>query len=459
MNKEYDWDVYEIFKDQIFSQISLIQKDILLLKDKNLRKDSIDQLFRYFHTYKSSSSYLSLTPLNQLVSKTEVVLSLLREKETLLNSTIIDWLQEVVKQLNIYMQELEDNQTELSTLPSYFSKKIPMKISHIDLKNRLKTLSILYMDADQKRAQKIVPFLQKMVKKVQHSRENSRQNTIFNLQPFDIILINLNKENFQVIDFIQGSYPDISIIPIFEKINSISLNKLKKRSINHYIQMPLSREILYRELISITKKDFTPSPTAFGCKKIDDFIENLQPLSNTIIKVVEICDNEESSLLELIKVVKSDPLLATQILHMANTPIYSSLQLTTIDQAVVKFGKKNIKAITLGGLYNSLGKIDLSPYNINENIFSKIAISKLFLMIKWYSKVSIADLSLLSSTAILSNIGQILIVKELIESDSTPLFKELSELFDFRYTEYLLLNTTTSYVSAQIIRYLNLSAD
>ncbi|MEA3227685.1 MAG: hypothetical protein U9P38_01300, partial [Campylobacterota bacterium] len=91
--------------------------------------------------------------------------------------------------------------------------------------------------------------------------------------------------------------------------------------------------------------------------------------------------------------------------------------------------------------------------------FSKIAISKLFLMIKWYSKVSIADLSLLSSTAILSNIGQILIVKELIESDSTPLFKELSELFDFRYTEYLLLNTTTSYVSAQIIRYLNLSAD
>jgi len=84
---------------------------------------------------------------------------------------------------------------------------------------------------------------------------------------------------------------------------------------------------------------------------------------------------------------------------------------------------------------------------------------RLSLMIKWYAKVSIADLSTLSSCAVLGNLGQLLIAKELLELDLDEQFKELCVVFDIKYAEESLLNTTTSYVSSQILKYLKLPQD
>ena len=53
----------------------------LLLEQKDLVEDSLNELFRFFHTYKATSAYLALTPLNDLVCKTETVLSSLREEK------------------------------------------------------------------------------------------------------------------------------------------------------------------------------------------------------------------------------------------------------------------------------------------------------------------------------------------------------------------------------------------
>ena len=45
-----------MFRDQLESQLPLINTNILLLKEDKPNPDALNELFRYFHTYKSSSA-------------------------------------------------------------------------------------------------------------------------------------------------------------------------------------------------------------------------------------------------------------------------------------------------------------------------------------------------------------------------------------------------------------------
>ena len=458
MTREYDWEIHEMFKDQLESQLPAINQNITILKEGGDVSDIIDELFRYFHTYKSSSAYLGLTPLNELVSKTEIVLSSLREKKSPVGESVIEWLEEVQKQLLLYFDEMDENKTKLSALPDNLLNKLQITSLYMDPKKKLKSLSILYMDRNKQRAHKIVPFLEKLTKYVKHSTEEDSANTVFNLKPFDIIVVNLAKENHQAIDFIKANYPSLPIIVVFEKSSCVESTKLLKKGISHSLVSPLNAKVLHSELISVVKAYHSSSNIIIGHKKIEKFVETLEPLPNTIFEIIMICDEEESTVKELIKTVKKDPVLSANILKVANSPIYGSVNLKTIDQAVAKFGKRAIKALTMSGVYQSLGAIDLSAYNITEETFSTVSMTRLSLMLKWYSKVSIADLSLLSSTAILGNIGQLLISKELVNSKRNEQFEELCKVYSITYAEEFILNTTTAQVSSQILRYFKLEA-
>jgi HD-like signal output (HDOD) protein len=459
MSEEYDWDIYEVLRDQLEAQLPVIHDHIRLLSHEEHTSSSLNELFRQFHTYKSSTAYLKLSNLNRLVKKVETVLSSLREKQNTVQESVIEWLTCVEDQMHTYLEEMYDNKTELSPIPKRILTKLKVTTSYVKPKEKLKTLSVLYMDKNRQRAEKIVAFLEKHVGKVQHSTEEDSANSVFNLSPFNIIITNLDKDNHRIIDFTQSSYPDIALIAIFDKLSAVQHGKLLAKGITHTIQNPIDAKQLYSELISIVKAHYSSANIMIEHKKIEHFISLLQPLPNTVMEIIRICDDESTAINELIHAVKSDPIIAANILRTANSPMYGSVKLKTIDQAVSKFGKRVIKALTAGGIYSTLGSIDLTPYAIDEETFSKVAQTRLALMNKWYSKVSPNDLSLLATTAVLSNIGQLLTAKELIDSDNVPLFQELCEVFDITYAEEFILYTTTAYVSSKILKFFKLSSD
>jgi len=146
VKEEYDWEVYEMFKDQLEREIPTISLNISLLREEKDISEIVNQLFRNFHTYKSLSAYLNLLTLNKLVSKTEIVLSSLRDKKETLQESIIEWLESISKQLTLYFDEMQNNCTNLSELPPLLLSSIEMTQEYINPTNILKTLSILYMD-------------------------------------------------------------------------------------------------------------------------------------------------------------------------------------------------------------------------------------------------------------------------------------------------------------------------
>ena len=103
--------------------------------------------------------------------------------------------------------------------------------------------------------------------------------------------------------------------------------------------------------------------------------------------------------------------------------------------------------------------LPLDGRNCNETIFSSVGALRLTLMMQWYSKVSIADLSVLSITAILGNIGQLLIAQEIARLGKKDEFFKLMVSEGIQIAEEKIMHTTTPSVSSDIMYYWKLGQD
>ncbi len=455
----YDWDIYEIFKEQLEQQLPKIESNILLLNNEKEVGDAIDDLFRTFHSYKPTSEYLQLKPMHRLVMMTETVLSTLRNEKTVVQDSVIEWLLDVKDQLNVWFIEMQKSETELCEVPQRLQKKVKISQSNLSIKEKLKELTLLYIDKNQKRIEKIVPFLKKIVKDVKYSSDEDEIKSLINHSNYDIAMLNYGELNYTFIELIRKKDINKPVVAIFDNIDLKTKKRLITNSINHTLINPLNAKDIQKELKFLTQTHFNSSTIIIDNKKISEFITTLKPLPNTIFQIMQICDDEEVPLKELIKVVKSDPIIAASILKEASSPLYGTCELKTVDQAIARLGKRSVKALAMKNIYKNMGNINLSPYQIDEDTFSRVSTTRLALMLKWYSKVSIADLSILSSTALLGNIGQLLIAKEILRLEEVPYFYELCTAFSIQYAEEKLLHTTTTIVSSQILNYWKLSQD
>ena len=465
MSESYSWDVYDVCKEQLDLQIPKIEECILNLNNINKVQDCVDDLFRIFHSFKPSAQYLALTPFHKLAAKVESVLGSLRDKknETLIvQGSVIVWLLEITDVLTSWSLQMDLRETNLRPVPLGLLNKVHITDEYIKPIEKLKSLHLLYCDNNEKRAKKIISFLKTLSSKVSFSSNLKDAKQQLELDSIDILVTNLNteaKENDALITFAKEHLTNLAIVAIFDQITSLCSKKLLKKGVSHTIVNPLNSKRLKRELVAIIKVYHSSSNIIIDHKKIHNFIQTLQPLPNTIFQILQICDDDEIPVKELIKTVKTDPILAAHILNVANSPLYGNVTLKTIDQAVTKFGKNVIKALAMSGLHESLGSIDLSAYEMHENTFSQVSMLRLSLMLKWYAKVSLADLSVLSSSALLGNIGQLLISKEIQDTENISKFQELCHTVSIDFAEESILYTNTNIVSSQILNYWKLSTD
>ncbi len=459
MNENYDWDIFEVFKEQIEIQLPKLEQQILLLDKKETKTDAVNELFRAFHTYKPNTDYLHLQPFYELVHKVETVLSILREDKSAVSESIIQWLFLVVDQITLWFHEMEDGKNTLSPYPAGLLEKVQVTPSRIKPSQRLKELTLLYVDTQATRAKKISTFLTSLAKICIVKTSIKEAQQFLQTEHVDIVIMNLAKENFVLVDYMKNKFPNTSTLAIFDKISSITLKRLLSYGISHTTTNPLSAKALQRELLSIVKTFFSSNTVLIDHKNIAVFIQTLQPLPNTIMQIMQICDDDEIPIKELIKVVKTDPIIAANILNVANSPLYGNVALKTIDQAVTRFGKRVVKALAMNGMKEALGEIHLEAYEMTEETFSKVSMNRLSLMLKWYAKVNIADLNILSSTALLGNIGQLLIAKEIEAKNQKDDFLDKARSVNFKYAEESLLHTTTNIISSQILNYWQLSKD
>jgi len=451
---DIDQDLFDMFKRQYDKQLLTIQDSIDDLKSIETYETSVNSLFRVFHNYKSSTSYMELETIKELVVAVENTLESIRRDKGPAQSDIIEWLYKVNDQLIIWQEEMQENKQTFSKVAEGILHKVTLTQPCTKLKDKLKTLNLLYIDKDTQRASKVVHALEKLSIDVEYRIALPKEK---NLLKIDICILNSSINTFATVQDIKKEIPKAGVIVIVDKMTESLKAKLMFMGVNNFLINPLRGSDLRRELHNITLSHFSNRRILITNTKIHSFIQTLKPLPSSIFEIQDICNDEERSIKELIAVVKKDPIITANILDASKSPIYGLKNITTIDQAVSIFGKRTVNAIVISDLSKNIPSLDLEAYSINEETFSRVATLRLSLMIKWYSKVSISLLSTLSLSAILGNLGQLLLASEIKKSDKQEEFKQLALNDGFQIAEEKLFHTNTTSITHDILKYYKLS--
>jgi len=179
-------------------------------------------------------------------------------------------------------------------------------------------------------------------------------------------------------------------------------------------------------------------------------MKKIPPLPESVIEIEKLFKDDESTIKDFTNVIKKDPISSSVLLKAANSPMYGLSNIENVAQAVSMFGKSTTRGFILQNAMRSSFEVDLEAYGMSPTHFSEVAQKRVFLMVRWYSKISFEKLNVLSTVALIANIGQILIAKVIKEDNKIDEFKALLEKGSVSQAEKALVGITTEEVSVLI---------
>ena len=194
-------------------------------------------------------------------------------------------------------------------------------------------------------------------------------------------------------------------------------------------------------------------------KKILISIKGLPPLPQSVSEVQKITNDPNSSIKDLVKVIKNDPLITANLLKVANSPLYGfTKQIKTVDQAVSLFGMSTIKGFVISFAIRNILKFDVSAYGITAARFHDVSLKRNALAINWF-KNERSKLDVISTDSFLIDIGAVIISLVLISEGRAEQFKKELQTENRTKTELKYVGATTAEVTAEIFKHWNFSQD
>ena len=458
--RDYQLEIMDQFESQL-NKLSQEMKELIdQLTDDDEYLNAVNSLFRHFHSLKATVSYLDFEDILTVVKKTEEVLSILRHySKAPSNRSLFAWLDGVSAQIKIWVSEFETNDGVLSETSPALLDALSFSYDQGDPRLLLKKLSILIVIKSDKLRGVLKENFTKLFKEVLVSKDAKEgfKKYLHNQPSIVISDFNLqeNANGFAMVKKIMQADNKLPIIMLFDTYNRSLLMKLNIYGISTMTK-PLKLGHLYSQILEKTQIMYGSKRIKITNEAFQEIVEALKPLPDSIMKVQQLCDNPDTSVRDVVAAVKRDTIFSGLILKEANMPIYGNQGMDSIERAVGFFGKRAVKALSLAGLANQLGNINLQCYGLSAENFFEVSQMRMRLMISWYAKVSISDLNILATTAVLGNIGQIIIAKEIENLGRSEEFLAIVEEQGCKVAEEHILNITAAEITADILSYWNL---
>lgn len=186
-------------------------------------------------------------------------------------------------------------------------------------------------------------------------------------------------------------------------------------------------------------------------------IKSLPPLPKTVIDMQRVCNDPESSIQDLVKVVEQDPMIVANLLRAANSPLYSMRrEINNVAQAVSLFGMSMTRSIGLGNSVRKLLNVDMEPYGISSERFAEISSMQAVLSHKWYGQIDRAKADKLFLASFLQETGKIVISSDIIQEELVTNFKsDIEVAIDISRVEQSYVEASTAEVTAAIFSHWN----
>ncbi|MBW6487839.1 HDOD domain-containing protein [Sulfurimonas sp.] len=184
-------------------------------------------------------------------------------------------------------------------------------------------------------------------------------------------------------------------------------------------------------------------------------IKQLPPLPESAMQIEVVYQDPNSTFNDMVKILEKDPLLTADILKAANSPLYGfSREINTINQAVGLFGMGTVRGFALASIVKKSFSLDLSPYGIDNEMFSLLSKKQHALTTSWCIRKENKLLGVLSPAAFLVEIGKVLIAQQIISDKTQEKFKEaLIATQDVEAAEREVTGVDTPEVSATIFEH------
>jgi len=179
-------------------------------------------------------------------------------------------------------------------------------------------------------------------------------------------------------------------------------------------------------------------------------MKTIPPLPESVVEIERLFKDPESSIGDFARVIKKDPISSAVLLKAANSPMYGLKKIDNVDRAVAMFGKATSRAFVLQNAMRNSFEINLVPYSITPEVFSEVSQKRVFVMVRWYAKISLMHLNILSTVALIGNIGQVLISQAIEHYGKTAEFQALLKENSIAKSEKKLVGVTTEEVSAML---------
>ena len=195
-------------------------------------------------------------------------------------------------------------------------------------------------------------------------------------------------------------------------------------------------------------------------EKIIKQIKSLPPLPKSVLEVQKITSDPDSSIADLVKVIKEDPMLTADLLKVANSPLYGfSAKVRNIDHAVSLFGMATVKGFAISfAIKNSL-RFDLSAYGVGEEEFHDVSSKRNIVALHWLKKDK-NSLDIVATNSFLIDLGAVVISLILHNEGKSKTFKE--RLLNGEIREDLereFVGVITTEITAEMFKHWNFSED
>ncbi|MBI4026142.1 MAG: chemotaxis protein CheW [Verrucomicrobia bacterium] len=107
MDVEQDRELLLEFIHESHEHLDNIERGVLVLEENPDDNDTLNSIFRAFHTFKGGSGFLSLTPINRLAHELESLLDLVREQKLLITPDVINLILRGGDALKQFITEME----------------------------------------------------------------------------------------------------------------------------------------------------------------------------------------------------------------------------------------------------------------------------------------------------------------------------------------------------------------
>lgn len=186
-------------------------------------------------------------------------------------------------------------------------------------------------------------------------------------------------------------------------------------------------------------------------------IKSLPPLPISIVRIQEICMNNETDIDELTRVIEHDPMLSANILKSVNSPLYGmSKEISSIHQAIMLFGISMIRGFAAASAIKKSITVDLSSYSVTIDELTKISELQMSLAKEWYRNVDKNKLPLLQSCAFLMELGKLVASLNIMGSGNLALFmSDMAENKNIEEIEQKYLGSSSYDIAAIMFEHWN----